>query len=232
MTWADVPSGATSVSRTTAVATGAETARWRTTSGHAEDLERGLERLGGVGRAERLVGSEVAGQAVRRAAGAPRQGGARPDRRPVGVAVDAGRRRACSAAVAERPADERQRPTAEPPLGRLGRRMRIRRRRPPAPRPAPPGTARARRTRARTRRPPVRSSAPFGIPFSQRSKKRTSSWRSSRFGPGVADDGRSWTQLPTIVRDGAVQAACIRSAASTYESIQPPTLRIAASIAS
>ena len=33
VTWADVPSGATSVSRTTAVATGAETERWRTTSG-------------------------------------------------------------------------------------------------------------------------------------------------------------------------------------------------------
>ncbi len=33
LTQADVPSGATSVSRTTAVATGAETARWSTTTG-------------------------------------------------------------------------------------------------------------------------------------------------------------------------------------------------------
>ena len=76
------------------------------------------------------------------------------------------------------------------------------------------------------------SSAPFGSPRSHRSKKRTISWSSSRFGPGVAEDGSPWTQLPTIVRLGAEHAACIRNAASTYESIQPPTFRIAASIAS
>ena len=35
-----------------------------------------------------------------------------------------------------------------------------------------------------------------------------------------------------IVREGALHNACMRSAASTYESIQPPTFRIGTSIAS
>ena len=37
----------------------------------AEDLDRRLERLRGVGRAERLVGPEVASEPVGRSAGAP-----------------------------------------------------------------------------------------------------------------------------------------------------------------
>ncbi len=151
---------------------------------HAEDLERRLERLGGVGRAERLVRSEVACQAVRRAAGAPRQGGPRPDRRPVAVSVHPGRCR------------------GDGPLGRQAcRRGAPTRRRtaiPASPRrdagtPSPPASAPATAAGngsgsaySRSNQTTAGSlSAPFGIPFSQRSKKRTSSWRSSRFGPGV-----------------------------------------------
>ena len=201
LTCADVPSGATSVSRTTAVATGAETARWRTTSGTPRISTAVHERLGRVGRAERLVGTQVAGQAVRWAAGAPRQGGPGADGRPVAVPVDAGRRRVRGAVPsAASAADERQRPAGEPPRPRSTRRD-AGTRSPPASAPAAsPGTAPARRTRVRTRRPPARRRRRWGCPSA--SGRRSGRARGGRRGSGRAwpTPGSPWTQLPTIVR--------------------------------
>ena len=193
------PVGATSVSRTTAVATGAETARWRTTSGTPRIATGVVERSRRVGRAERLVGSEVAGQAVGRAAGAPRQGGPRPDRRPV---RDSRRRRPrpASAPLGRRAARRAARPAARTATRcSRDRRMRVRRRRPPAPG-SDAGTAPARRTRARTRRPPARRRRRSGSPFSQRSKKRDQLVQLVEVRAGRRRCGQPWTQLPTIVR--------------------------------
>ena len=229
LTCADVPSGATSVSRTTAVATGASTARWRTTSGHAQDRERLRQRLGRVGRAEGLVGPEVAREAVRAAAGAPRQRG-RASRPSAGGGTCRRPARRRGDRASDEPAGQRQpRPPSsrqERPLDVAG--MRERRRRPPPTRPRrrerlglgvvalEPDDRRLVVAAVRARR------------CRQRSKNRTISWSSSRFGPGWRRCGQPWTQLPTSVRVGAVQRACIRNAGSTYESHQPPMLRIAA----
>ena len=98
---------------------------------------------------------------------------------PIGV----DRRRATGPRSTSRPASG-SRPALE--RGTAGRRSPdAGRRRPPASAPAtPPGTPPARRSRARTRRPRGSSSSPFGSSRSQRSKNRTTSWSSSRFGPG------------------------------------------------
>ena len=107
--------------------------------GHAEDLERVIERRGGVGRAERLVRAQVACEPVRRPAGAPRQGSARPDGRSVPVSVDtggvailAGRRRRRPDRHLLKAAREGQRSTREDPVAALHRRMRIGTRRAPS----------------------------------------------------------------------------------------------------
>jgi len=76
------------------------------------------------------------------------------------------------------------------------------------------------------------SSHPFETGLRCRSKNRAISWSSSRFGPGYALCGHECTQFPTSVCDGAGQRPCIRNAGSTYESCQPPTLKIGTSIAS
>ena len=189
MTWADVPSGATSVSRTTAVATGAETDEVEDDLRDAEDLERRLERLARCrsGRAPRRVGGRGRGRwAVRRRPTT----GRRASRRSGGGR--SGRRRPALVAPrsADRPPTSGSDPPREPPLrvvsvAGCGYAVAARQR---------PGQHRRERLRlgVLALEPDDRRlvSAPFGIPFSQRSKKRTSSCSSSRFGPGVADDGQ------------------------------------------
>ena len=171
----------------------------------AEDLERRLERLGGVGRAERLV--RVGGRGPGRWAVRRRPTTGRRACRP-SAGGDSGRRRPSPTCLAGPPgrasaADERQRPAAEPPLPRLDRRdagMPS----PPASAPAtPPGTAPARRTRARTRRSPARCRRRSGSPSA--SGRRSARAHAGRRGsvPASPTIGRSWTQFPTIVRDGA-----------------------------
>ena len=234
LTCADVPSGATSVSRTTAVATGAETARWRTTSGTPRISSAVVERRGGVGRAERLVGAQVAGRG--RSAGRRRPTtGRRASRRSAGGGSGRRRRRPSPRPPSpSRPPTSGSDPPREPPVARA--------RSPGAGRPSPPasdpgssagngsGSAYSRSNQMIA----GSASAPFvGCPSA--SGRRTARSHGARrgSGPGVADDGRPWTQLPTIVRDrGGAARPASAAPASTYESIQPPMLRIAASIAS
>ena len=108
---------------------------------HTQDLDRGRQRLGGIGGTERLVGAQVTGEAVGWPAGPPGQGSPRPDGRAVPVAVHPGRSLACAARVGlasfapgtclDQSTDERQRPAREPPLARDRGRVRVGGRRAP-----------------------------------------------------------------------------------------------------
>ncbi len=103
---------------------------------HAEDGHRVDQRVRRERRPGALVRPQVAGEAVRRPAGAPRQRRARAGRRPVVVPVDPGRRSGLVRLLSSRdePALERQCARGEPPLAAHGGRMRIGGRRAPSPR--------------------------------------------------------------------------------------------------
>ncbi len=97
---------------------------------HPEDLERLGEWLGGVRRSRHLVRSQVAGQAVRGVARAPRQRAAGARRRAVAERVDPGGRspglrRSVSCRLELQPSGP------EPPRPHRGRRVRVGGRRPP-----------------------------------------------------------------------------------------------------
>ena len=98
----------------------------------AEKGDRGVEGIARVGRAEGVVGAEVTGEAVGHPAGAPRQCGAGPPGRLMGVRVDA--RGDLGARIDQLPREWR-RAAVEPPLARHRRRMRECGGRPPAARP-------------------------------------------------------------------------------------------------
>ena len=195
--------------------------------GHAEDVERLRQRLARCTSGRRLVRPQVARQAVGRAAGAPRQR-PRASRPSAGAGTCRHRRQPDGASSAHQRAASPKRHSRVAVDWDAGTPSAARHR---------PGRAagngsggaysRSNQTTAGS------ASQPFvDAPCSAGRRTATISWSSSRFGPGVAECGHECTQLPTACRDGAVQRACIRNAGSTYESFQPPMLKIAASIAS
>ena len=231
MTWADVPSGATSASRTTTVATGRGGREVEHDLGDAEDLQRRSER----------ARSCRSGPGSRRAGGrAPGRSGAH--RRPTTARLASrpsagggiGRRRGASGrAASTKPPDERQLAAGE--RSRSGCRPRDADTTwPPASDPASvagngSGSAYSRSNQViagsvvgavrDALQPSIEEPDDLVELVEVRSRRRR-----RRAGRGPSCRRSSVTARR--------QAACIRRAASTYESIQPPTLRTAASIAS
>ena len=198
VTCADVPSGATSVSRTTAVAMAPRPREMQDDPRDAEDLDGVRERLRACTSDRAPRRAEVAREAVLVGRRRPRTG-RRACRRPGDGRID----RATRQHRRRRPSDGRPAaPTHRRPRSRIfpagGGYASPARHRPGA----SPGTARF-RVLAFEPGDGGPSSVPSGSPSAERSKKRTISWSSSMFGLGFADDGQPWTQLPTMVRLGA-----------------------------
>ena len=188
----------------------------------AQDLERVREGLRRVGRAIGLVGPEVARQAVRRIAGTPRQRAARAGRRAVPEGVDVVVRRPAvpQRAGPEQPCHGRRRGVrvggcSSPPPGERGRER------------LGCGVLVLEPDDRRLVVPPVIDAVEVAVEEARDLVQLVEV--GPRRSPSAATSGPSCRPACATATDCA---ACIRNAGSTYESCQPPMLKIGTSMAS